>query len=337
VCVSLSQARLPRQPQGTGLEAELESEATLQHGGIAQDPIDARQEAIEDKQLAPACKPLYASSRAAFPHWEVMVNSSQYSGDSTAQPQPGDDWILSAPAANYALLWENPMLPYRNAYGAEIYGGSVIAPPPWWTAEVNRRRIAHIVHTVNQNEVGDMITLSRERGTPSIYGFDGTAGSYERVPCFFEQEVAAIQDHVPVAATTWCENPSPGACTDINTDSNNCGGCDRAGQPHHCAAGTSCSNGTCASSCGTCPAGTRCSNGTCVSSCGPSNCGGCCDSGGMCHTQSNDSCGIRGSACNDCTAQGEICLETDTCTGQWACMDPTCRSQAAPACRAFCP
>ncbi len=67
--------------------------------------------------------------------------------------------------------------------------------------------------------------------------------------------------------------------------------------------------------------------------CNSANCGGCCDANQVCHARSNSFCGISGSACNDCTAQGDICLEVNTCTGQWACTDPTCRA----GCPMFCP
>jgi hypothetical protein len=93
--------------------------------------------------------------------------------------------------------------------------------------------------------------------------------------------------------------------------------------------------GTAGASCVQCGAGLTCQGGSCqFPPCGPNNCGGCCDSSGGCHTQSNGFCGIRGSACQDCTSQGDICLEVDTCTGDWACSDPTCR---AGHCYPICP
>ncbi len=122
-----------------------------------------------------------------------------------------------------------------------------------------------------------------------------------------------------------------GACTDTNVDGNNCGACG-----HVCPAGTVCSAGTCATTCGngltecsadaataycanlqtdnvncgtcgnSCPAGTVCSAGACATSCG----GGltkCSTNAGVAYCANlqtdNVNCGACGTTCPD----GQVC------------------------------
>jgi hypothetical protein len=294
---------------------------------------------------------LYSQVHSINALWQVMLNASQFPGTAQTQPQ---DWLMSHPATDYAVIWENAWSVYQDVtlFKAIGPGGNLQDPPAWWTSAAYQGRLSHVVFSANQNQVASAVSLSRTRGSPSMYIFDGDSGAYSRVACYFEQEIAALQNQPPVSGTTWCNT----ACTDINSDTGNCGACNNvcAGTPNghptcpsgRCdlacdsgftlCSGTSCvntssDNNNCGACGNVCPASTTCSGGQCVCGAGFTNCGGTCvnlsnnvnncgSCGHGCFNGANPSC--VGGACSPCAAGYNACCKGQVCSS--GICPPTC-------------
>jgi hypothetical protein len=206
--------------------------------------------------------------------WQVMVNAAGFPGtppcnpnnpgctngvSNTSQPQ---DWLLAgcsscqswgcgncpaSPGADYATIWEQTWGLYTDAnFKATGPGGNLQAPPAWWTsaAYTNQGKLAHVVTGLDQTAWAACLNASRDSihappppaSPPLVYLFDGTPRAYSRVPCYFEEEVLALNNQSHGEGKTWCS----GACTDVETDSLNCGGCG-----FRCARTEACINATC--------------------------------------------------------------------------------------------
>jgi hypothetical protein len=290
-------------------------------------------------------------SDAQHPHRPcVMINASQFTGPADGGADAGD-WVLNAPAADYAVVWERALhgqdnqppdpLPYQD-YITNFIPNPI---PTLWA--INAAKAAHVVSVATQNDVVSIVNASRQttRGFPaSIYVHDRFG--YGSLACFFEQEVAAAQNPATpqsqpaVTGKTWCDQAN--TCIDLNTNAAYCGGCDSS---HSCpgtangyatcdggACGLACNPGwafcgssTChdlsgdLSNCGSCghvcPTGNTCVNGTCTP-CGPSTCAGCCDANGVCQPgTTHDVCGRGGALCESCTPK-------QSCDGLGVCRCP---------------
>jgi len=164
--------------------------------------------------------------------WQVYLNASQFPGTTqTAQPQ---DWVVAGcpncsppanPAADYALIYEQTETSYYpGGFKAIGPGGILQSPPAWWSDPAYQGRLTHTVTNVSQYHLDDMVNLSRSRNpgfVPYLYVFDGSSKQYAQVACYFEEEVAKVNNQSHGAGKTLCG----GTCTDLNTDRYNCGEC----------------------------------------------------------------------------------------------------------------
>lgn len=178
-----------------------------------------------------------------------MLNASQFP----------HDWIVTAnhQAADLAIIFEGSYDTWKNNYGT---------PPDWWKNSSYQGKLAHVVYSdgvhPTQNDVAAAVTLSRNNsiyGSPPLYLFDGDSSGYNHVACFFEQEVAALQNQPPVAGKTYCS----GTCVDLNSDPNHCGSCTNVCSSGTCCLGTCCNLRYDHANCGWC--GHDCGSGQCVS------------------------------------------------------------------------
>ena len=132
---------------------------------------------------------------------------------------------------------------------------------------------------------------------------------------------ATVPDAGCQPSTTLCG----GACVDVQTDPNHCGGCNQpcAPDPQHPVADT-CSGGTCVcgAAAGPCGAGLTCVAAVCT--CTPGGlCTGCCSKDRQtCYPASTTTCGTGGTDCKNCD-DGNPC-SLDSCAGG------SCASAPAP-------
>jgi hypothetical protein len=201
-----------------------------------------------DGQLNSYYVQLYQSTKFRHPSATVMLNAAAFP----------NDWIMTAPAADLATSWEDTLNNYVNHYNAIGPGGNLVPAPAWWSDPIytSRGKLSTIVFAATQLDVGTVVNLSRNRGTPTLYVFDRPTANYAGVACFFEQEVAAVMNQPPVAGKTFCGS----ACTDITSDNGNCGACAHAcGTGQHCDAASCAANFDCSScACGCGASGTSC-------------------------------------------------------------------------------
>jgi hypothetical protein len=205
---------------------------------------------------------------------KVMLNASQFK----------NEWVMKDPAADYAVVFEKSYYDWTNNFFADQNNGQ---PAAWWTSPGYSGKLAHVAFSAKQTDVSTAVNRSRTStyGSPVIYLFDRDAtqpSAYAGVACFFEQQVAALQNQPAVSGTTWCSNAN--ACVDLNTQAQHCGDCN-----------TACS--------GTANGQPNCSNGVC---------GIVCNSG---YTLCGSSCDNLSSDVNHCGSCTSQCTSTQTCSG----------------------
>jgi hypothetical protein len=200
--------------------------------------------------------------------WRVMLNASQWP----------DEWILSHPATDEAILWEDSLDSYKQHWGAMPCGttnntdpclGNVENPPPaWWasTTYTSNFQIAHVVFKATQLDVASAVqsswTPAENRTASLFYLYDKPEATYSGVACYFEQEIEALAGSTVSGGSTWCgtcsgQHNCVGACADLSSDAAHCGTCDNS-----CPAGWSCQSAQCvAPPPPNCPSGTQDCNG----------------------------------------------------------------------------
>ena len=174
------------------------------------------------------------------PGWQVMLNASQYPGQNQTTGAFNDSWILNAPAADSAIVFEQPKPAYDNHYGALIPGGNVVAAPAWWQTSGPDYATAHVIAQATQFDLKSVVDRSNSLGASLIYAFDGTSKGYDHVSCYFEEQASYVQGGALTsgAGKTYCSNIA--SCTDLRTDSGNCGSCG-----HGCGSGLLCQSASC--------------------------------------------------------------------------------------------
>jgi hypothetical protein len=180
--------------------------------------------------------------------WQVMLNASGFPGQNSSTGQFGDGWILSAPAADSAVVFEQPRAVFDSEYGALVPGGNRIAAPAWWTSNsAYFSSTAHIVSEATQYDVPHVADQSKALGASLLYTFDGNSQAgggkgYDHVSCYFEESVTYLQAHqlASGAGKTWCLADAVPACHDLRSDTQHCGSCTNS-----CSPGWSCQSSTC--------------------------------------------------------------------------------------------
>lgn len=130
----------------------------------------------------------------------VMLNAAYY--DET------DDWIMTRPAADIALLWEAPASNYLITGSAPNYPAQ---PPSWWTNPLySPARVAHTVYGCPRADLCQVVALARQRGTGFVYAFDGGSASYNMLPQYWADEIEAVvlRDDNDVYVRDWTDTTS---------------------------------------------------------------------------------------------------------------------------------
>lgn len=135
-------------------------------------------------------------------HNLVLLNAAGYSET--------DDWIMTRPAADIALLWEATATQYLANFPAQ--------PPAWWTNPLYAPdRVAHTVYDcasplppVNSPQLCQVVAQSKLRGAGHLYVYDGNSSAYNHLPPYWKQEIAAIalRDDNDVYVRDWTDSPS---------------------------------------------------------------------------------------------------------------------------------
>jgi hypothetical protein len=162
---------------------------------------------------------------------QVMLNASQFQ----------NSWIMSgtSKSADYALIFERDYSTWYSNYKAAD-GSS----PGWWTSGYSGQ-LANVVTNADQYDMQNGVSQSATAtyGSPVIYFYDGSSTAYDHLACGFETQVALLQNQSSIPdPSTYCS----GACSDLDSDSNNCGACGNA-----CTgSGQQCNAGACMVDCG---------------------------------------------------------------------------------------
>jgi hypothetical protein len=94
-----------------------------------------------------------------------------------------DSWVMDA--ADIVILWEETAAAYKDRFDSYAFR----AP---WIKNNPPERVAHVIHSCPQGNLHDMIALSKQRKAGHVYVFDGTSSSYQRLPSYWEDEMAAV-------------------------------------------------------------------------------------------------------------------------------------------------
>jgi hypothetical protein len=79
---------------------------------------------------------LYQQTKKDHPTAKVMLNAAGFP----------NDWVMTAPAADIANVWETEVAAYANNYLAQGPSGTVPAPTWWSSYAGNTGRISNIVY-----------------------------------------------------------------------------------------------------------------------------------------------------------------------------------------------
>jgi hypothetical protein len=107
-----------------------------------------------------------------------------------------DAWVIAGPpqhpeaAPDWALLWEDTIGQYRDAFYPAQPNGNGLPIPTWWKDPAHRPKVAHTVHhCTSDQDWQDAIGLANERNAGLIYPLDvpgGTAADkYDHVADWF--------------------------------------------------------------------------------------------------------------------------------------------------------
>jgi hypothetical protein len=146
---------------------------------------------------------LYQQTKRDHPSANVMLNAAGFP----------NDWVVTAPAADFVNVWETGVSAYANNYLAQGPSGTVPAPTWWSSYAGNTGRISNIVYGAGSRDVSNIVNLSRTRGTPMLYVHDQSTANYSALSCFFELEVAVMQNQTSMPNEgPRCPADSTGTC-----------------------------------------------------------------------------------------------------------------------------